>query len=408
MTSKDFAHLHVHTEYSMLDGAAKIKKLISEVKAQGQKSVAITDHGYCFGAYEFYKAATAEGIKPIIGVEAYVTPGTSRFGSDRKLWGDETQRSDDVSARGAYTHMTLLAENNTGLHNLFRMSSLASLEGQMGKWPRMDQDLLETYHGGLIATAGCPSGEVQTRLRLGQFDEAYRAAGQMQDLFGKDNYFVEVMDHNNSIERRVANELIELAKKIGAPIIATNDSHYVREEDAPIQDAMLCINSGSTLQDPDRFTFDGTGYHLRSSKDMWDLFGDIPGACENTLLIALAIMDAKIKDEPVPAIYGDEVSTIPVFKTTVRALFVIWKGFWRRIFYKYIVYNFHPIALFFLSGLFLGGIGLGVSIYLLYVRLVDGIAPSTGSVMLAVLPIILGFQLLLSAITMDMNNERKN
>lgn len=129
---------------------------------------------------------------------------------------------------------------------------------------------------------------------------------------------------------------------------------------------------------------------------------------ENTLLIALAIMDAKIKDEPVPAIYGDEVSTIPVFKTTVRALFVIWKGFWRRIFYKYIVYNFHPIALFFLSGLFLGGIGLGVSIYLLYVRLVDGIAPSTGSVMLAVLPIILGFQLLLSAITMDMNNERKN
>lgn len=286
MTSKEFAHLHVHTEYSMLDGAAKIKKLIAETKAQGQKAVAITDHGYCFGAYEFYKAATSAGIKPIIGVEAYVTPGTSRFGSDRRLWGDEGQRADDVSARGAYTHMTLLAENNTGLHNLFRMSSLASLEGQMGKWPRMDQDLMETYHPGLIGTAGCPSGEVQTRLRLGQFDEAYRAAGQMQELFGKDNYFVEVMDHNNAIERRVSNELIELARKIDAPIIATNDSHYVREEDAPIQDAMLCINSGSTLQDPDRFAFDGTGYHLRSSRDMWDLFGDIPGACENTLLVA--------------------------------------------------------------------------------------------------------------------------
>ncbi len=286
MTSKEFAHLHVHTEYSMLDGAAKVKKLIAETKAQGQKSVAITDHGYCFGAYEFYKAARSAGIKPIIGIEAYVTPGTSRFSSDRMLWGDEGQRADDVSARGAYTHMTLLSENNTGLHNLFRMSSKASLEGQMGKWPRMDRDLLETHHEGLIATAGCPSGEVQTRLRLGQFDEAYRAAGQMQELFGKDNYFVEVMDHDNSIERRVSKELLELAKKIGAPVIATNDSHYVRAEDAPIQDAMLCINSGSTLQDPDRFSFDGTGYHLRSSQDMWDLFGDIPGACENTLLVA--------------------------------------------------------------------------------------------------------------------------
>ncbi|MFT0847903.1 DNA polymerase III subunit alpha [Actinomycetaceae bacterium L2_0104] len=286
MTSKDFAHLHVHTEYSMLDGAAKIKKLIAETKAQGQKAVAITDHGYCFGAYEFYKAAKAADIKPIIGVEAYVTPGTSRFSSDRMLWGDESQRADDVSARGAYTHMTLLSENNTGLHNLFRMSSKASLEGQMGKWPRMDRDLLETYHEGLIATAGCPSGEVQTRLRLGQLDEAYKAAGEMQEIFGKDNYFVEVMDHNNAIERRVSNELLELARKIDAPILATNDSHYVRADDGPIQDAMLCINSGSTLQDPDRFTFDGTGYHLRSSQDMWDLFGEIPGACENTLLVA--------------------------------------------------------------------------------------------------------------------------
>ncbi|MCF2705669.1 DNA polymerase III subunit alpha [Arcanobacterium haemolyticum] len=284
--AKDFAHLHVHTEYSMLDGAAKIKKLVAEAKAQNQKAVAITDHGYCFGAYEFYKACKSEGIKPIIGVEAYMTPGTSRFSSNRVLWGDESQRSDDVSARGAYTHLTLLAENNTGLHNLFRMASRASLEGQMGKWPRMDMELLETYHEGLIATAGCPSGEVQTRLRLGQFDEAYQAAGRMQDLFGKDNYFVEFMDHDNEIERRVRNDLLDLAKKIGAPLLATNDSHYVTAGDAPIQDAMLCINSGSTLQDPDRFTFDGTGYHLRSSQDMWDLFGDLPGACENTLVIA--------------------------------------------------------------------------------------------------------------------------
>lgn len=282
----DFAHLHVHTEYSMLDGAAKIKQLVAQAKAQGQKALAITDHGYCFGAYEFYKECKAQGIKPIVGVEAYMTPGTSRYSQERVRWGDESQKQDDVSARGAYTHLTLLSYNNTGLHNLFRMASRASLEGQMGKWPRMDMELLETYSEGLIATAGCPSGEVQTRLRLGQYDEAYQAAGRMQDLFGRENYFVELMDHDNEIERRVRNELLDLAKKIGAPLLATNDSHYVRAEDAPIQDAMLCINSGSRLSDPERFTFDGTGYHLRSSEDMYKLFGHLEGACENTLLVA--------------------------------------------------------------------------------------------------------------------------
>lgn len=284
--AKDFVHLHVHSEYSMLDGAAKLKDIVREAKRQGQGAVALTDHGYCYGAYEFYKAAKAEGVKPIIGVEAYMTPGTSRFSQDRVLWGEEEQRADDVSARGAYTHLTLLSYNNTGLHNLLKLDSRASLEGQFGKWPRMDMELLEEYHEGLIATAGCPSGEVQTRLRLGQFEEAYAAAGRMQDLFGKENYFVEIMDHNNAIERKVRNELLDLARKIGAPIIATNDSHYVHKEDAPTQDAMLCINSGSKLTDPDRFTFDGEGYYLRSTEEMYDLFGDIEGACENTLLIA--------------------------------------------------------------------------------------------------------------------------
>lgn len=270
----------------MLDGAAKIKDLVAEVKAQGQKSVAITDHGYCFGAYEFYKTCKAADIKPIIGVEAYVTPGTSRFGNDRVFWGTEDQRKDDVSARGSYTHMTLLAENNTGLHNLFRLDSRASLEGQMGKYPRMDLDLLEQHHAGLIATAGCPSGEVQVRLRLGQYDEAYAAAARMQDIFGRENYYVELMDHGIEIERRVRDELLDIARKIGAPLIATNDSHYVKPEDAQFQDALLCINSGSVIDDPDRFRFDGTGYHLRSTDDMWKLFGHIPGACENTLVIA--------------------------------------------------------------------------------------------------------------------------
>ncbi|USR80041.1 DNA polymerase III subunit alpha [Arcanobacterium pinnipediorum] len=286
MAGKNFAHLHVHTDYSLLDGAAKINKLVAEVARLEQPAVAITDHGYLFGAYEMYKAASAAGIKPIIGLEAYMTPGTSRFDQTRQLWGSPGQRADDVSARGAYTHMTLLSENNTGMHNLFRMNSLASLEGQMGKWPRMDRELLETYHEGLIGTAGCPSGEVQTRLRLGQWDEALKAAGELQDIFGKDNFFIEVMDHGLEIERRVQKDLLKIAKMIDAPLIATNDSHYVKREDRDIQDAMLCINSGSTLMDPDRFKFDGDGYYIKSSEEMWRQFEDLPQAVENTLLIA--------------------------------------------------------------------------------------------------------------------------
>ena len=285
-TKSDFTHLHVHTDYSLLDGAAKIDKLVKEVAAQGQKAVAMTDHGYLFGAYEFYKAAKKQGIKPIVGLEAYLTPGTSRFDHTRQLWGTEGQRADDVSARGSYTHITLLSETTEGMHNLFRMGSAASVEGQMGKYPRMDRELLSRYSTGLIATAGCPSGEVQTRLRLGQFDEALAAAGEFQDIFGKENYYFEVMDHKLDLEMRVQKDLLDIAKRIGAPLLATNDSHFVRKEDAHVQDAMLCLNSGSILSDPDRFRFGGEGYYLRSAEEMWELFGELPGACENTLLVA--------------------------------------------------------------------------------------------------------------------------
>ncbi|MEE6274070.1 DNA polymerase III subunit alpha [Georgenia sp. MJ206] len=282
----DFVHLHVHTEYSMLDGAARLDDLFTEATRIGQKAVAMTDHGYLFGAYDFWSAAKRHGIKPIIGIEAYLTPGTSRFDKTRVRWGDESQASDDVSARGAYTHMTMLARTTEGMNNLFRLGSQASLDGQMGKWPRMDRELLNTYGAGLIATTGCPSGEVQTRIRLGQYDEAVRAAGEFQDIFGAENFYVELMDHGLDIERRVIKDLLRLSKDIGAPLLATNDSHYTRPEDAKMHEAMLCLQSGSTLADPDRFRFNGDTYYLRPGAEMRDLWRELPEACDNTLVVA--------------------------------------------------------------------------------------------------------------------------
>ena len=244
-TTADFVHLHNHTDYSTLDGAVPVKKLVSVVKSLGQKAVGITDHGNMHGAYEMWRTAVDEGIKPIIGIEAYVTPGTARSDKTRVHWGTQDQHSDDVSANGSYTHMTMWAENDEGLVNLLKASSLANLEGLMGKNPRMDRDILSTYHSGVIATTGCPSGAVQTRLRLGQYREALREAGELQDIFGRNNFYVEVMDHGLPIEKRVAEDLLRIADEIGDPLVATNDSHYGLEEDAQAQDALLCINSGS-------------------------------------------------------------------------------------------------------------------------------------------------------------------
>ncbi len=270
----------------MLDGAARLDDLFEEVVRQGQTAIAMTDHGYLFGAFEFWSKARRAGVKPIIGLEAYLTPGTSRHDRTRVKWGEAHQKSDDVSANGSYTHMTLLAKSTEGMHNLFRLGSLASLEGQMGKAPRMDRELLQTYGTGLIGTTGCPSGEVQTRLRLGQYDEAVRAAADFQDIFGRDSFYVELMDHGLDIETRVQKDLLRIAQEIGAPIIATNDLHYVRREDSASQEALLCINSGSTLADPDRFKFDGDGYYVKSAAEMRRLWGELPEACDNTLLVA--------------------------------------------------------------------------------------------------------------------------
>jgi DNA polymerase-3 subunit alpha len=281
-TQDSFVHLHVHTEYSMLDGAARVGDLVTEVARQEMPAIAMTDHGNVFGAFDFYKQATKAGVKPIIGIEAYVAP-ESRFDKKRVQWADGGE--DDVSGGGAYTHMTILAENNQGLANLFRLSSLASLEGYYYK-PRMDRELISRYSDGLIATTGCPGGEIQTRLRMGNYREALRAASDYRDIFGANNFFLEVMDHQIDIESRVKADLLKLGKELKLPLLATNDLHYTRHEDAAAHEALLCVQSGSTLADPKRFKFDNDEFYLKTPAQMRELFKDIPESCDNTLLIA--------------------------------------------------------------------------------------------------------------------------
>ncbi len=286
-----FVHLHNHTEFSMLDGMAKVDLLAEEVSRQGMPAVGMTDHGNMFGSNAFYRRMADAGVKPIIGIEAYIAP-ESRFNKKRVLWGTPDQKQDDVSASGAYLHQTMLAENATGLRNLFKLSSLASYEGQLGKWPRMDAELIAEHADGIIATTGCPSGDVQTRLRLGQYDAALEAAAMWQDIYGKDNYFLELMDHGLHIERRVREDLLRIGQALDLPPLVTNDCHYVLESQAPAHEAMLCVQTGKTLLDPDRFKFDGTGYYIKSAEQMRELWDStVPDGCDNTLWIAERVGD---------------------------------------------------------------------------------------------------------------------
>lgn len=291
-SNDSFVHLHVHTEYSMLDGAARLGALTERAAELGMPAVAMTDHGNVFGAYEFYAKAKKAGVKPIIGIEAYFTPNISRF--ERKRVNFYGGGPDDVSSRGAYTHMTLLSETTEGMHNLFRLSTGAWRDGFF-QHPRADRDLLQQHGKGLIGTTGCPSGEVQVHLRHGNYAAARQVAADFQDILGRDNYFMELMDHGLDIENRVRDGLLTLAKDLQIPLLATNDSHYVMEEDAKSQEHLLCINSGSTMDIPagdgpgQRFAFSGTGYYLKSAAEMralWVDKYDLREACDNTLLIA--------------------------------------------------------------------------------------------------------------------------
>jgi DNA polymerase III subunit alpha len=280
--SDSFVHLHVHTEYSMLDGAARLDDLFAKAVDLGMPAIAMTDHGNVFGAYEFYKKAKAHGIKPIIGQESYLAP-SSRFEKSRVRWGDGGE--DDVSGGGAYTHMTMLATSTEGMHRLFKLSSLASLEGYYYK-PRMDKELLAEHAKDIIGTTGCPSGEIQTYLRMGQYEKAKQSAGEFRDIFGADNFYCELMDHGIEIERRAQKDLIRLAKEMGIPFIATNDLHYTHPEDAKAHEVLLCVQSGKTMADPGRFKFDAQDFYLKSAQEMRSLWREFPDACDNTLLIA--------------------------------------------------------------------------------------------------------------------------
>ena len=282
--SGNFVHLHNHTEYSMLDGAAMVTKLVAAAKEMGQPAVATTDHGFLYSAYEFWKTATQAEVKPIIGVEAYVTPRTHRADRTPAYFGSGGR--DDVSAKGSYTHMTLWSETTEGMHNLFRMGSLASLDGALSRYPRIDRELLQTYGQGLLGSTGCPSGEVQTFLHFGKYDEARAAAADFRDILGDGNYYCELMDHGLDIERSVQRDLLRLARDLGLPLVATNDLHYVKQQDAKAHSALLCIQSASTLADPGRFKFDSDEFYLKPAEQMRHLFRELPEACDNTLLIA--------------------------------------------------------------------------------------------------------------------------
>lgn len=282
--SDSFVHLHTHTDNSMLDGASRIGPLVDAAISMGMPAIAITDHGTMFGAFEFWSEATKKGIKPIIGIEAYIAPESRKL-KQRVLWNEGGNPNDDVSGRGSYTHLTLLSENNEGMHNLFNLSSDSYIEGFYQK-PRMDYETLAQFSKGIIATSGCASGEIQTRIRFGDYEGAKRVAATLQDIYGKENFFVEVMDHGIDIERRATKDLLRLADELSIPLVLTNDSHYVHESDADHHDALLCVQSASNLSDPDRFKFEGSGYFLKSPEQMRTLFLDHPEAADNTLRIA--------------------------------------------------------------------------------------------------------------------------
>lgn len=267
---RQFTHLHVHTEYSLLDGACRIDRLFERAKELGQTAVAITDHGVMYGCVQFFDAAKAAGIKPIIGCEVYVATRT---------------RFDKVSHIDGNHHLILLCKNETGYKNLIKMVSAAFLEGFYSK-PRVDKDLLEQYHEGLICLSACLAGELPQAILAGDYALAKQTALYYSELFGAGNYYIELQDHGLEEDQVVIPQLIRLARETGIPLVATNDAHYLTREDAKMQSILLCIQTGKTIADADRMEFKTDEFYLKSTQEMYDLFSMAPEACENTNKIA--------------------------------------------------------------------------------------------------------------------------
>jgi DNA polymerase-3 subunit alpha len=284
VSERSFTHLHTHTEFSMLDGAARVGELVAAAVADGQPALGITDHGNMYGVLDFYKACRDAGIVPIIGTESYMAGQTRHERPVRRGRVDDTG-GDVEGGQKLYYHLTLLAETVEGYRNLMKLSSDAYLEGYYYK-PRVDWELLERHHDGLIATTGCLGGVVLQALLAGDEAEAERRAARLQDIFGRDHLFVELQDHGLADQHRTNPQLIEIAKRIGAPLLATNDSHYTHRDDAVAHDALLCVQTGALLADTNRFKFEGTEHYLKSAAEMRHLFREVPEACDNTLLIA--------------------------------------------------------------------------------------------------------------------------
>ena len=272
-----FTALHVHTEYSLLDGAAKIGDLVARAEELGMDSLAITDHGNLFGVIEFYLACKERGINPVIGCEVYVSPG-SRFDREPK------ERSEDVSD-SKYFHLILLAENQTGYENLMKLVSRGYTEGFYYK-PRVDMELLEKYHEGLICLSACLAGEVARYLGSDHYEDAKAAALRYLKIFGEGNYFLELQDHGIPLQKQVNAGLLRLSKETGIPLVATNDSHYVREEDWQFHDILLCVQTGKKLNDQDRLRYEKGQFCLKSEAEMRALFPYAPDAVERTHEIA--------------------------------------------------------------------------------------------------------------------------
>jgi len=267
-----FVHLHTHTEYSLLDGSNKIKEYVSRVKELGMNSAAITDHGVMYGVIDFYRAAKAAGINPVIGCEIYVAPG-SRF--DKEANGGEDR----------YYHLVLLAENNVGYANLMKIVSKGFTEGYYYK-PRVDMEVLEQYHEGLIALSACLAGEVQRDIAKGLTEEARKAARRYEACFGRGNFFLELQDHGYPEQRMVNTELLKMSRELAIPLVATNDVHYTYAEDADAHDILLCIQTGKKLADEDRMRYEGGQYYVKSEEEMQSLFPYALEALENTQRIA--------------------------------------------------------------------------------------------------------------------------